>query len=114
MPSLSGASVALSVKLPSAPVRACPSCVGAPAPAAHKVTIELLIGCLPPRTCPLRSAANAGAEDRVPARAIARQVEKARMTYLIGWAPKLRQRAINGYANTAKPRADVWALHYCS
>jgi hypothetical protein len=39
---------------------------------AHKVTVELPIGCPPPRTCPLRSVANAGTEDRVLARAIAK------------------------------------------
>src|SRR6266436_4551386 len=59
--SLPGAPVALSANRPSLPVRACASCLGAPALAAHKVTVELAIGAPPPRTWPLRlSAARTG------------------------------------------------------
>src|ERR1700754_3458324 len=49
--------VALSVKPPSAPVRACPTCCGAPALAVQRVTVELAIGWPPPRTLPSSASA---------------------------------------------------------
>src|SRR5262245_66566322 len=55
--SLGGSAVAAIVKRPSAPVRARPSCAGAPAVAAHSVTVEFAIGSPPLRTWPLRLAA---------------------------------------------------------
>jgi len=51
----------LSVKRPSAPLFVCASCFGAPALAAHRVTVELAIGMPPPSTWPFRPDAAAGA-----------------------------------------------------
>ena len=60
MASLPGAPAALSAKRPSAPVRACANCFGAPELAAHRVTIESAIGAPAPRTCPSMLTAGRG------------------------------------------------------
>ena len=65
--SFPGALSVLSAKRPSAPVRACASSFGAPALAAHSVTIELAIGAPPPSTRPfILSAAKAGPAKNTP------------------------------------------------
>src|SRR5215470_15424215 len=67
-----GGREAVREKRPSAPVRAWPSCFGAPAFADHKVTVEPAIGAPAPRTRPLMvSAASAGAFNDIPNTAMA-------------------------------------------
>ncbi len=56
-----GAATESKAKCPSASVRACAICCGAPEPAAQSVTVELATGCPPPRTCPSSESAAAGA-----------------------------------------------------
>ncbi len=57
---------------PSLSVFVCASCLGAPALAAHRVTVDWAMGAPPPSTWPLMSAAKAhAAKDKVETRTAA-------------------------------------------
>src|SRR5262249_26952951 len=78
-----GAADAASVKRPLAPVRARPSCAGAPALAAQSVTVALAIGAPAPSTTPLRrSAAKVGADIKRLETTNANDMEDVCMIYL--------------------------------